>query len=1055
MHVLQLHLEGYGRFNEFTVALQPGFQVVLGPNEQGKSTLRHFIGDMLYGQKMSATQRRYEDSNTLRHPWQANGNYGGRLVYRLDEGREIEVARQFTRKQEFTQVFDHTNGVDISSEFEQMRNRELTFADVHLGLSKAVFTNVATIGHLGLNHLGDTDALSEVRNKLLSLADSGDESGSADTALKQIQAHIKAIGKAGERSKRPLTATLARLTELDGELAGARAQRVELDALEQQRLGTRNTMAQARTEQERLTAALQDAGKLDRAARLREAQQLQAEMEEVQTQCFALSAVRDFPLELAPEVQRAQYVLATAQKALERSDAARTDLGKRLGEERERTGHAEPVVVVQDIAEDAEARLTELELDTQRLRTRIEETEAAHAKALERRDHADGQLAELPDFSRMAADPVEWLNQLARSFILHTQTRDSEQEQLTELQATVANLESELAEPRAAFEEDEDFSTEARDYDVQTRLNDEQLAQLTAKTEGLGADIEDCEDSLPGYRICTFLTVVVAGGFAACAHYMDRLPVYIPGAVFGLAALYFIGNWITARVALKQFRGELIEAQEQAETLRGEDTDLRGHMRQRMEQAGRESVREMEALFDKLRTGTARLEELQQDLRQQDRKVLDEEQQVKRLFDQLQTTFDNLGVGLQGEGDVDEATDRAVARYQEYRDAKRRFSENRELVSSHGNELDAMRKDLAEQEEEEVRLALDVRHVMRQNGYRDESKHTRVVAALQSYRIRNAKLREQQGRLGVLEENAANLEQQISVERTDLSTQEEALAKLLRRGNADTVEQWQARCEEARQYRDAWSRRTTLQERQSSLLRDESLEELEAKVTADGPVVEGQSDRPHQLKDRLDALTARIERLREEEHAMSLALAERAAGARSVNEIEEEQAQLQHRADALTAEREAAAYAAASIETVARDNHARIAPGLAARASEYLGEITDGAYTQLALSRDFHISVRVPQTERMQSNPEQHLSKGTVDQIYLALRLAMVQGFSNEGETVPMLLDDPLTNYDDARLSRACHLLQRIGERSQVILFTCRQDVADAATFAGGTLIAL
>ena len=154
---------------------------------------------------------------------------------------------------------------------------------------------------------------------------------------------------------------------------------------------------------------------------------------------------------------------------------------------------------------------------------------------------------------------------------------------------------------------------------------------------------------------------------------------------------------------------------------------------------------------------------------------------------------------------------------------------------------------------------------------------------------------------------------------------------------------------------------------------------------------------------------------------------------------------MSQRVEDLQLELEAAAHAAALIEEVARDRHARIAPVLAQTASRYLSRITNNAYTELQLDRGLQVMVRVPQTDQLQSAPQKNLSKGTVDQIYLALRLALVTCLSEEGERVPMLLDDPFANYDDARLAQALALLTELKELPQILLFTCRDDVADSA----------
>ena len=62
-------------------------------------------------------------------------------------------------------------------------------------------------------------------------------------------------------------------------------------------------------------------------------------------------------------------------------------------------------------------------------------------------------------------------------------------------------------------------------------------------------------------------------------------------------------------------------------------------------------------------------------------------------------------------------------------------------------------------------------------------------------------------------------------------------------------------------------------------------------------------------------------------------------------------------------------------------------------------------------------------------------SDGTVDQLYLALRLAVAEELT---PTAPLILDDALVRFDDTRLAAALALLAQTAEEKQVILFTCQ-----------------
>ena len=62
-------------------------------------------------------------------------------------------------------------------------------------------------------------------------------------------------------------------------------------------------------------------------------------------------------------------------------------------------------------------------------------------------------------------------------------------------------------------------------------------------------------------------------------------------------------------------------------------------------------------------------------------------------------------------------------------------------------------------------------------------------------------------------------------------------------------------------------------------------------------------------------------------------------------------------------------------------------------------------------------------------------SDGTVDQLYLALRLAVAEELTPEA---PLVLDDAFVRFDDVRLAQAMDILKQTSEDKQVILFTCQ-----------------
>ena len=62
-------------------------------------------------------------------------------------------------------------------------------------------------------------------------------------------------------------------------------------------------------------------------------------------------------------------------------------------------------------------------------------------------------------------------------------------------------------------------------------------------------------------------------------------------------------------------------------------------------------------------------------------------------------------------------------------------------------------------------------------------------------------------------------------------------------------------------------------------------------------------------------------------------------------------------------------------------------------------------------------------------------SDGTIDQLYLALRLAVAGELTPEA---PLILDDALVRFDDDRLALALEILREEGKHKQVLIFTCQ-----------------
>ena len=109
-------------------------------------------------------------------------------------------------------------------------------------------------------------------------------------------------------------------------------------------------------------------------------------------------------------------------------------------------------------------------------------------------------------------------------------------------------------------------------------------------------------------------------------------------------------------------------------------------------------------------------------------------------------------------------------------------------------------------------------------------------------------------------------------------------------------------------------------------------------------------------------------------------------------------------------------------------------------ASEYMSQLTSGKYTRIwtPLAHD----ILFVDNAEGQSLPVQVLSRGTREQLFVSLRLALVSAYGRRGIHLPMILDDVFVNYDAGRTRTACSVLREFAKQGhQLLVFTCHEHV--------------
>lgn len=118
------------------------------------------------------------------------------------------------------------------------------------------------------------------------------------------------------------------------------------------------------------------------------------------------------------------------------------------------------------------------------------------------------------------------------------------------------------------------------------------------------------------------------------------------------------------------------------------------------------------------------------------------------------------------------------------------------------------------------------------------------------------------------------------------------------------------------------------------------------------------------------------------------------------------------------------------------------APRLERIVAEGMARVTQGRYSQVSIDPGtLAVSLVAPEREELVDSGV--LSTGTRDLIYLLLRIGIGRLMSRTGEILPLLLDDPLVQFDRGRKQNALQLLEGLASETQILLFTKDDDILD------------
>jgi DNA repair exonuclease SbcCD ATPase subunit len=186
-----------------------------------------------------------------------------------------------------------------------------------------------------------------------------------------------------------------------------------------------------------------------------------------------------------------------------------------------------------------------------------------------------------------------------------------------------------------------------------------------------------------------------------------------------------------------------------------------------------------------------------------------------------------------------------------------------------------------------------------------------------------------------------------------------------------------------------------------------------------------------------ESLRSRLDGLKEERIRMEVAVSEEGVEEEYLRACEEIE-YLREKVDRLKRRARAMELAQGWLEKASSTTLSSAARLLEGMIGDMIARITDNRYQRVRVDEGT-FEIKVWSGEKKGEVEPDVLSRGTVDQLYLAARLALVEVICGERRP-PLLLDDPFVTFDPRRLDRAMDVLREYSRGRQVIIFTCGDD---------------
>ena len=252
MKLLELHIDGFGKFHNRTISFEDGINIIYGKNEAGKSTLHTFIRGMLFGIERGRGRAAKNDTYSKFEPWENSGTYEGWL--RLEKNGTIyRIERRFRKDDKSLKIINETQGLEEAP--------TKAFLDAILdGLNETTYNNTISIGQL--KSATEEGMIGELKNFIANMNTTGNISLNITKATAFLRSQKRTLeADLVPDASREYTALLAEIRNVEAEIAAPEYEN-QLTAYQNIRSQVKDIIVNTQVEKMTLDGKIENANKL-------------------------------------------------------------------------------------------------------------------------------------------------------------------------------------------------------------------------------------------------------------------------------------------------------------------------------------------------------------------------------------------------------------------------------------------------------------------------------------------------------------------------------------------------------------------------------------------------------------------------------------------------------------------------------------------------------------------------------------------------------------------------------------------------------------------------